>query len=241
MQAGSAVGDFVEKLSQAIEGAGRRGIHVIAGAGSCDLEAQQFGGLPEGEEPLPTGRPHHLESPVGSRDLGGHEGISRLSYFLDGVQSSREIGRIGMSPVIVSTVAATIVNRCGRRFSRLPLESPPVVVQAVILPRSAGDAGVGAFWDLLLAAGFSELGPNEVPSTPHLILDSAEYIADADPSDYVGMRERARVRVRALRERLEGGLLRRWEGDDRVLDSDDWIAVDGQLQDLPESSRRAIG
>ena len=44
---------------------------------------------------------------MGARDLGGHEGISRLCYFLDGVQSSREIGRIGMSPVIVSTVAAT--------------------------------------------------------------------------------------------------------------------------------------
>jgi hypothetical protein len=243
MQAGRSVNDFVAKISQALEGAGRKGIHVTAGAGSCDLEAQQFGSHPpEEDEPLPTGRPHHLESPVGSRDLGGHDGTSRLRYFLDGVQSSREIGRIGMSPVIVSTVAAAIVNRCGRRFSRMPLESPPLVVQAVILPRSTGDASVQAFWELLLAAGFSELGPDEVPSSPHLVLDSAEYIADADPSDYVGMRERARGRVRSLRERLEGGLLRRWEGDDRVLeDSEAWIAVDGQLQDLPESNRRAIG
>jgi hypothetical protein len=62
-----------------------------------------------------------------------------------------------------------------------------------------------------------------------------------DPSDYVGMLERARVRVRALRERLEGDLLRRWEGDDRVLDSDDWIAVDGQLKDIRETTSRAIG
>ena len=242
MRAGSAVDDFVAKISQAIEGAGRKGIHLTAGAGSCDLEAQQFGGSPEEDEPFPTGRPHHLETPVGSRALGDHRGISRLCYFLDGVQSSREIGRIGMSPVIVSTVAATIVNRCGRRFSRMPLESPPVVVQAVILPRSAGDAGVEAFWGLLLAAGFSELGPNEVPSTPHLVLDSAEYIAEADPSDYVGMRERARVRVRGLRERLEGGMLRQWEGDNRVLDdADAWIAVDGQLENIRESNRRAIG
>jgi hypothetical protein len=36
-------------------------------------------------------------------------------------------------------------------------------------------------------------------------------------------------------------MLRRWEGDDRVLDSEDWIAVDGQLKDTPESNRRAIG
>jgi hypothetical protein len=241
MRAGNAEG-FVEKISQALEGAGRRGIHVTAGAGTCDLEAQQFDrDLQDDEEKFPAGRPHHLESPVGSRDLGGGDGTSRLCYFLDGVQSSREIGRIEMSPVIVATVAATIVNRCERQFSRMPLESPPVVVQAVILPRSAGEAGVEAFWELLLAAGFSELGPDEIPSSPHLVLDSAEYIDEQDPSDYVGMRERARGRVRSLRERLEGGMLGTWELDDRVLDSDDWIAVDGQLQDLPGSNRRAVG
>src|SRR5215216_7736448 len=219
MHAGSAE-DFVGKISRALQGAGRKGIHVTAGAGSCDLEAQQFGMFPPEEEQTPVGRPHHLESPVGPRELGGHDGTSRLCYFLDGVQSSREIGRIEMSPVIVATVAAAIVNRCDRQFSRVPLESPPVVVQAVILPRSAGDAGVKTFWELLLEAGFSELGPDEIPSSPHLILDSAEYMAGADPSDYVGMREMARVRVRALRERLEGGMLRTWELDDRTLESE---------------------
>jgi hypothetical protein len=240
MQAGSAE-DFVGKISLALEGAGRKGIHVTAGAGSCDLEAQQFGMFPPEEEQTPVGRPHHLESPVGPRELGEHDGTSRLCYFLDGVQSSREIGRIEMSPVVVATVAATIVNRCDRRFSRMPLESPPVVVQAVILPRSNGDASVEAFWELLLAAGFSGLEPEEIPSTPHLVLDSGEYIDEQDPSDYVGMRERARGRIRSLRERLEGGMLGMWELDDRVLDSDDWIAVDGQLQDLPGSNRRAVG
>src|ERR671932_1469697 len=171
-----------------------------------------------------------------------NEFVAKISDALAGVQSSREIGRIEMSPVIVATVAAAIVNRCDRRFSRMPLESPPALVQAVILPRSAGDANVEAFWELLLEAGFSELGPDETPSFPHLILDSAEYMAEKDPSDYVGMRERARVRVRALRERLEGGMLRTWELDDRILENPDaWIAVDGQLENIRESNRRAIG
>jgi hypothetical protein len=242
MLTGRTAKDFVAKISEALTEAERKGIHVTAGSGSCDLEAQQFAPRSsDEEESFPAGRPHHLESPPGPRDLGSHDGTSRLCYFLDGVQSSREIGRIEMAPVIVATVAATIVNRCERRFSRMPLESPPALVQAMILPRSTGDARVEAFWQLLLEAGFSELGPEEVPSSPHLVLDSAEYMAEADPSDYVGMRESARVRVRALRERLEGGMLRRWEGDDRVLDSEDWIAVDGQLKDLRESNRRAIG
>ena len=243
MLAGSTSKDFVAKISDALSGAERRGIYVTAGAGSCDMEAQQFSRHSvEEEEPVPTGRPHHLEEPPGPRDLGNHDGTSRLCYFLDGVQSSRELGRVEMSPIIVATVAAAIVNRCDRRFSRMPIESPPTVVQAVILPRSTGDARVEAFWELLLKAGFSELGPDEVPSYPHLVLDSAEYIAEADPSDYVGMRERARVRVRALRERLEGGMMRRWELDDRTLeDPDAWIAVDGQLKDIRESNRQAIG
>src|SRR5215210_7484809 len=181
MLAGSPSKDFVSRISQALSEAGRRGIYVTAGAGSCDLEAQQFARLPsEEEESIPLGRPHHLEEPPGPRELGGHDGTSRLCYFLDGVQSSREIGRIEMAPVIVATVAAAIVNRCDRRFSQMPLESPPVMVQTVILPRSAGDARVEAFWELLIEAGFSELGPDEVPSSPHLVLDSAEYMAEAD-------------------------------------------------------------
>jgi hypothetical protein len=243
MLEGRTAKDFVAKISVALAVAERKGIYVTAGAGSCDLEAQQFAHRSsDEEEPIPMGRPHHLEEPPGPRDLGRHDGTSRLCYFLDGVQSSREIGRIEMAPIIVATVAAAIVNRCDRQFSRMPLESPPVLVQAVILPRSTGEASAKAFWELLLEAGFSELGPDEVPSSPHLVLDSAEYMSEADPSDYVGMRERARVRVRALRERLEGGMLRRWELDDRTLEApDSWIAVDGQLRDIRESNRRSIG
>src|ERR687894_1739124 len=169
MLAGSTSKDFVAKISDALIQAERRGIYVTAGAGSCDLEAQQFAHhSSEDEEASPTGRPHHLESPPGPRDLGSHDGVSRLCYFLDGVQSSREIGRIEMAPIVVATVAAAIVNRCDRRFSRMPMESPPVSVQALILPRSAGDAKVEAFWELLLEAGFSKFGPEEVPSSPHL-------------------------------------------------------------------------
>jgi hypothetical protein len=242
MLMGSTANGFVAKISDALAGAGRKGIHVTAATGTCDLEAQQFSRRAPEEEHIPTGRPHHLEEPPGPRDLGYTDSTSRLCYFLDGVQSSREIGRIEMTPVVVATVAAAIVNRCDRRFSRMPLENPPALVQAVILPRSAGEAKVEAFWELLLESGFSELGPDETPSFPHLVLDSAEYMAEADPSDYVGMREMARVRVRALRERLEGGMLREWELDDRTLeDRDAWIAVDGQLKDIRESNRRAIG
>src|SRR5919202_3001445 len=243
MLAGRTANDFGGRISEALTEAKRKDIYKPAGAGSCARDPQQSPrhSMHE-EERSPKGQPHHLESPPGPRKLGTHDGTSRLCYFLDGVQSSREIGRIEMAPVIVATIAAAIVNRCDRRFTRMPLESPPVLVRAIILPRSAGDARVEVFWELLLKAGFSELSPEEVPSSPYLILDSAKHIDEVDPSDYVGMRERARVRVRALRERLEGGMLRTWELDDRILENPDaWIAVDGQLENIRESNRRAIG
>ncbi len=243
MLTGRTTDDFVARLGRALEQAGRRGIHVTAGNGACDLEAQQFSRQPPEEEDQPAGRPHHLETPPGPRDPGKHDGISKLCYFLDGVQSSREIGRIGMAPVVVATVAAAIINRCDRRFSRMPLDWPPTVVQAVILPRSAGDENIEALWQFLLDAGFSELGAEEVPSSSYLVLDSAEFMGEElDPSDYVGMRDKASGRVRGLRERLERGMLRNWELDDRTFeDPEAWIAVDGQLKEVRESNRRAVG
>ena len=244
MLTGKISDDFVARLGRALEQAGRKGVYITAGNGTCDLEAQQFSRQSTDEDDQrPAGRPHHLETPPGPRDPGAHEGVSKLCYFLDGVQSSREIGRIEMSPVVVATVAAAIINRCDRRFSRMPLEETPTMVQAVILPRSAGDERIEALWQLLLEAGFSELGAEDVPSSSYLVLDSAEFMGEElDPSDYVGMRDRAGVRVRAIRERLEGGMLRSWELDDRTLeDPDAWIAVDGQLNEIRESNRRAVG
>jgi hypothetical protein len=66
MLMGSTANDFVAKISKALTEAERKGIYVTAGAGSCDLEAQQFGRHPsDEEEQMPAGRPHHLETPPG--------------------------------------------------------------------------------------------------------------------------------------------------------------------------------
>jgi len=144
--------------------------------------------------------------------------------------------------VVVATVAAAIANRCDRKFRRVELEGLPVVAHAVILPRKAGEE-VGEFWRLLLGAGLVELGPDDAPSSSDLLLDSTAFVDEAEfnPFDYVGMLERARVRVRAMRERLESELLRRWESGEGLEDTEAWIAVDGQLRDIRESNRRAIG
>src|ERR687893_607736 len=130
MPVGSMSKDFVAKIGQALEDAGRRGIHVTPGAGTCDLEAQQFAHRPaeDVEDGPPPGRPFHLEDPPGPRDIGEPDGTSKLCYFLDGVQSSREIGRIEMPRVMVAPGAAAFATRCDRRFTRMPLEEPPTVV-----------------------------------------------------------------------------------------------------------------
>jgi hypothetical protein len=231
MQAGRVKSDFVHRLGEALAEAGRRGVRVSAGSGPCDLEMQELA-VRESDGSYSDGTgPQHLEGPPRALYPGAADGRgTKLCYFLDGVQSTREIGRVGAVPVVVTTVAAAVVNRCERRFKRVNLEGPPVVVRAVILPLRANDPGVETLRDLLLDAGFEPLGHDAPPEAPDLVLDSTEYIGDPDPTDYVAMKGWAFGRARSLRERLEAQLLQRWAGDDRVLDSDDWIAVDGQLR-----------
>jgi len=234
------VRDFAHRISQALAKAERVGVRVTAGSGVCDIEMQQLAHRVFEDEPQPgaaTG-PRHLEGTPRPVDLGRPKGSSWLCYFLGGVQTTHEIGRIGPVPIIVTSVAAAIVNRCERRFSRMTIDGLPTVVRAVILPLSIGDERVEALRDLLLSEGLTALGYEEVPSVSDLILNSAEHTSLPDPGDYVRMKEKAYGRARTLRERLEAEVLRSWEGDDRVLDSDDWIAVDGQLR-TPTS--RAVG
>ena len=234
--------DFAARIDQALAAATKHGVRFSAGAGAGDVEMQGLAGGAAEDEGRRAGGADHLEGTPGPRDPGAPDGSSRLCYFLDGVQSTREIGRIGAVPIIVTTVAATIINRCDRRFSRMEIAGgPPTVVRAVILPDSVGDEGARALWDELARAGLVGLGAEEVPQSSDLLLDSTEYATDPDASDYVGLRESAMVRVRTLRERLETALLRQWENDDRVLEGKDWIAVDGQLRDIKESNRRAVG
>jgi len=240
MLAGSASTDFVSRIGQALEGAGRQGIHVTAGAGSQDLEAHFLRNSGEDEGRSDVG-PKHLETPPGGRDPGAPDGSSRLCYFLDGVQSTREIGRIGPVPIVATTVAAAIINRCDRRFSRMPFEVPPAVVRAVILPLGV-DERVDTLYDLLRAEGLGTLAHEQALEAPDLVLNSGEYAPIQDPADYVGMKAIAYGRARTLRERLEGEMLRQWEGDDRTLADDEaWIAVDGQLRNIRENNRRSIG
>ncbi len=240
---GSKNDDFTDHVIHALGDARRKGIRFTAGAGEGDLELQNLRLPAEDEDGEAAGRPRHLETPPGARDPGSADGKSGLRYFLDGVQSSYEIGRIGAAPIIVANVAAAVAERDERRISRMDLDGPPEIVRAVILPRSAGE-DAEAFYQLLRDAGLTELFHDEVPSSSDLVLDSG-YVDEEGVSDYVGMRERAFGRVRSLRERVESELLSRWEGDDRVLENeDDWIAVDGQLRgrvrDLTAPAR-AIG
>ncbi len=242
MLAGRTAKDFVARISGALDGAERAGIRITAGTGTCDLEMQQLGIRAAEDDTASEGGPDHLEGTPRAVDPGAPDGTSRLCYFLDGVQSTHEVGRIGPVPIVATTVAAAIINRCDRRFSRMPFEIPPSVVRAIILPLGA-DERVDAFHDLLLREGLDKLYEELPISSADLVLDSTEYATSRpDPSDYVSMRAIAFGRARSLRERLESEMLRQWEGDDRVLeDEEGWIAVDGQLRDVREANRRVVG
>lgn len=226
---------FSTRIAEALQRAGERGVRIAVGPAGVDLETQILRQrVLEGDTVTAEG-PYHLEQPAGCIDPGMPDGTSSLRYFLDGVQTTREIGRIGAAPIHITTVAAAIVHRRGRRFSRLDLENPPTVVRAVILPRGIHNGQVEEFYISLLQAGLSELGHDEAPAYPDLVLDSTQYVDPTgntpavDPSDYIGMQKIAFNRVRSLRERLEAELLHQWETAGDVA-GEDWIAVDGQLR-----------
>ncbi|HZC19814.1 MAG TPA: hypothetical protein VE225_08880, partial [Rubrobacteraceae bacterium] len=155
----STTKEFVARISGALAAAGRSGIRVTAGTGACDLETQQIASRALKDDPsLGASGPRHLEGTPKPVDPGRPNGSSRLCYFLDGVQTTHEIGRIGPVPIIVTSVAAAVVNRCDHRFSRMVMEGLPAVVRAVILPLDIGDERVGMLRELLLTEGFVALG-----------------------------------------------------------------------------------
>jgi hypothetical protein len=242
MLSGRTTGDFITRVGRALEDAGRRGIHLSSGAGACDLEARNLAERTAGEDVASEGGPDHLEGTPRAVNPGSPEGVSKLCYFLDGVQSTHEVGRIGPVPIIATTVAAAIANRCDRRFSRMPFDVPPTVLQAIILPLGV-DEGVDGFHELLVREGLRELYEDSPISEGQLVVDSTEYATSApEAADYVTLQAMGYGRARSLRERLESEMLRQWEGDDRTLeDADGWIAVDGQLRDIREANRRAVG
>lgn len=226
---------FAELLQTALRRAADDGVRFSAG--SSDLEAAHFAPDAGGDTEARKNALRAFEcDPVSERHPGEPLPESGLSYFLDGVQSTREICRVGTVPVVTVTVAAAIVRRTSRRLHRFPVEGVPEVVRAVVLPGRTEDPQAQAIF-----AAASEALPlmedaSDVPEgAPAGLVDSTRYDPEVDPADYAGLKTRAYVRARALRESLEAELLRRWS---RMGCSNGWIAVDGQL---PLDEPRAVG
>ncbi len=229
-----AADDFAGLLEGALRRAAGEGVRFSAG--SSDLEAAHF--APESADP--EARKNALRAfesdPVRARHPGGPRGESGLSYFLDGVQSTREVCRVGTVPVVTVTVAAAVVRREGRRLHRFPVEGVPEVVRAVVLPGRTEDPQARTIFEAAKEALPLMDDASDVPGdAPASLVDSTRYDPEVDPADYAGLKTRAYVRARALRESLEAELLRRWS---RMGCGDGWIAVDGQL---PIDEPRAVG
>ena len=234
--------DLVDRLREAFERAAERGVRLSAGG--SQLELQHFGDFGSPDDGASYERKDSVEafeeSPVTARHPGEPQGESRLVYFLDGVQSAEEIGRVGTVPIVLTTVAAAVVERRERRLHRMELSGAPNVVQALVLPQKTDDPEAQVLFQSAQEAGLPLVSgeAEELPEEAGLLLiDSTHYEPEVDPADYAGLKQRAYVRVRSLRESLERHLLGRWS-EERPKDDDGWIAVDGQL---PLGVENAVG
>jgi hypothetical protein len=227
-------GGFAALLETALKRAAGDGVRFSAG--SSNLEAAHFApDTGEAEQRKNSLNPFESD-PVQERHPGEPRGESGLSYFLDGVQATREVCRVGTVPVVTVTVAAAIVRRENRRLHRFPLEGVPQVVRAVVLPGRTEDPQAQAIFEAAKEAlPLMDDASDVTEEAPAGLVDSTRYDPEVDPADYAGLKTRAYVRARALRESLESELLRRWA---RLAPNDGWIAVDGQL---PLDEPRAVG
>lgn len=227
-------GGFAALLEAALRRAAGDGVRFSAG--SSDLEAAHFAPETSEQEARKNALRPFESDPVRERHPGDPLGESGLSYFLDGVQSTREVCRVGTVPVVTVTVAAAIVRRENHRLHRFPLDGVPEVVRAVVLPGRTEDPQAQAIFAAAQEALPLMDDASDVPEdAPAGLVDSTRYDPEVDPADYAGLKTRAYVRARALRESLESELLRRWS---RLAPDDGWIAVDGQL---PMDEPRAVG
>lgn len=238
MLAGSKANDFVGVLGEAFRMASKGGARFSAGG--SDLEWERFNQHPFDESE--QGRRNELNpfenDPVIARNPGEPDGTSGLSYFLDGVQTTEEIGRVGTVPIVITTVAAAIAHREDGRIRRCEIEGIPSLIRALILPHNAEDAGAKALFEAVRDAGMPLIASDAEgisSGSSELLVDSTQHEPYVDPADYSGLKQRAYQRATSLRDALEVELLHRWE---RMDTGDAWIAVDGQL---PAPVNNAVG
>lgn len=229
---------FSTALAAALKDAARSGVRFSAGG--SDLEWERFNSHPFDNEE--DGRRDALDAfesdPVSERHLGEPDGTSRLAYFLDGVQTTEEIGRIGTVPVVMTTVAAAIVHREDRRMHRLDVPGVPTLMRALILPHDAHDPSARALYAAAQQQGFPIPHSDAEAVTSgaeSVLLDSTQHEPHLDPADYSGLKQRAYQRASSLRAAMEVALLERWS---EMETGNDWIAVDGQL---PVPTKNAVG
>lgn len=231
-------GDFAATLASALKDAARGGVRFSAGG--SDLEWERFNSHPfdNAEEGRRDALDAFESDPVRERHPGEPDGTSRLSYFLDGVQTTEEIGRVGTVPVVMTTVAAAIVHRRERHLHKLDVAGVPRLMRALILPHDAHDPGARALYAAAQSRGFPvpRSDAEAVASgAESVLLDSTQHEPHVDPANYSGLKQRAYQRATSLRAAMEVALLERWS---EMETGEDWIAVDGQL---PVPVNNAVG
>ncbi|MDX5895038.1 hypothetical protein [Rubrobacter radiotolerans] len=230
--------DFSTTLAAALKDAARGGVRFSAGG--SDLEWERFNSHPfeEREEGRRDALLAFESDPVRERHPGKPDGVSRFAYFLDGVQTTEEIGRIGTVPVVMTTVAAAIVHRRDGRLRKLDVAGVPALMRALILPHDAHDPGARALYAAAESRGFPvpRSDAEAVASgAESVLLDSTQHEPHIDPADYSALKQRAYQRASSLRAAMEVALLERWA---EMETGEDWIAVDGQL---PVPTPNAVG
>jgi hypothetical protein len=164
--------------------------------------------------------------PIRCHPVSRNTGPAAIAYFLDGVQYTAQIFRVGHVPVFLTLSVAAILERDARGEVAL-MPGSLRVFKSWIMPAQRLDGDIARLRDVLLELDQPILDPLEQFGQPEVY--HRNYLD-------LGQIERSALQAAGrARAEMEIDLLRWW---DAARTGDGWIAVDGRLQ-LP--IERAIG
>jgi hypothetical protein len=209
----------------------RDGVQLADMRGAQALELI-FAGVPELGMPSADGRVDEIErfeqAPVTARRVPESRRASRLRYFLDGSQQTRQVWRLGVVPIATTIAAAAILERGAAG----DVQIAPGTLRfrhAWLIPRRAPEHDLPALISLIEEQGGTIVDPLDG-------LDDDHYQRLA--GDYAKLLQAAYVAARHVREGIELELLDDWGRGLPTRHPDDWLVVDGRLRLVPP---RAIG
>lgn len=219
-----APGRLIDQVNDLRATLARDRIHVTDMSRAASLEM----GIGLDADPAGPGQPHpieivRLEGPIVARSIESDVSApSRVRFFLDGVQKTMPICRVGLAPVVVALAAAGVLYRNGSGQPAL-MGDLLRVQRTWIAPRHWANPELDSVLWRLEVSGETILDPTASSG------QNGRSPGGAATGDYSRSLAHAYDLAGRIRHEIEQDVLGEWERAIAPFHRDEWIVVDGRL------------